>query len=313
MKRSIETDLYVTLDIGGSSVKAALINSAHEVVTDSFTNTRIDSNGPQRQVIDTIIATIAEKFSLSKTLGNIKAIGISFPEFSDYEQGIIAFMKDKFQNAGGICLKDEIIRGLGLSNDFCIVFEEDSVAFLKGALRVEDFHEFNRIIGLTLGTGLGSAFMVAGKIIRDAADVPPDGELGCLPYREGIIEEKVSINGILKIYRKITGNEEKDVKNIAEKANKGEANAIRTFEEFGGRMGQIIRPYVESFKTECLIIGGQIAKSYNFFEESLRLKLIDIPSLKEIRPAESIDFCPFWGLISMIEKNTKVNSIKINN
>jgi len=312
MTRLMAGDYYVALDIGGSSVKAALIKFTYEVIANSYTNIPIDSNGPQRQVIDTIIATIAEKISLSKTLGNIKAIGISFPEFSDYKKGIIAFMKDKFQNSGGICLRDEIIRGLGLSNDFCIVFEEDSVAFLKGAIRLEKFRKFNRIIGLTLGTGLGSAFMIRGEIIRNSADIPPDGELGCLPYEEGKIEDIISIKGILNIYKRITRKEEKDVKDIAEKARKGEANAIRTFEEFGRIMGQIIRPYVENFKTECIIIGGQITKSFYFFEESLRLKLLGIPSLKEIIPADAIDYCPFFGLISMIENNKKDDNCKDN-
>jgi glucokinase len=303
MRRSNTGDFYVTLDIGGSTLKAALLDSSPEVVSGSFTKVPIDSNGPQRRVIDTIIATIAEKFSLSGTPENVKAIGISFPEFLDYKQGIVAFMKDKFQNIGGIRLRDEIIKGLGLSNNFCIVFEEDSVAFLRGAVQSEKFRKFKRIIGLTLGTGLGSAFMVEGRIIRDAVDIPPNGELGCLPYEEGVVEDVVSIKGIIKIYRKITGNEEQDVSKIAERAIKGESTATRSFEEFGRRMGQIIRPYVENYKTECIVIGGQIAKSFDLFEESLRIKLVGIPSLKEIMPAESIDFCPFFGLLNTVESH----------
>jgi glucokinase len=182
-------EYYATLDVGGTLIKAAVLNGEYEVITNSYSNSSIDSNRSSEQVINTITSVLEEKFYIAKKLGEIRGIGLCFPEFSDYEKGTIAVMNDKFQNSAGINLRDEIIKKLGLSPNFLIVFEEDSIAFLKGEVHVGKVRNFNRIIGLTLGTGLGSAFMDGGEIVRNAPGVPTNGELGCLPYKGGIIEE----------------------------------------------------------------------------------------------------------------------------
>jgi len=298
--RSRENDYYVTLDIGGSFIKAALLSSGYEIVAGSFSNTPIDTSGPSKQIIDTIIAVIADKIRTAKTFGEVKAIGLCFPEFSDYSTGTIAMMKDKFQKCRGIVLRDEIINGLRLSPDFHIVFEEDSLAFMRGVVRQLKADDYSRIIGLTLGTGLGSAFMENGKIVRNAQGVPPDGELGCLPLKEGIIEDIISIKGILQIYRGISGKSKNNVKIIALQAQKGDAAAIQTFDEFGKTMGQILKIYIEDFRTECLILGGQITKSFELFAAPLKSELSSVVSLQEIVPAASIDFSSFYGLLNMI-------------
>jgi glucokinase len=297
---SRKKEYYATLDVGGTLIKAALLNSEYEVIANSYSITPIDSNGPSEKVINTITSVLEEKFYKARALGEVRGIGLCFPEFSDYKKGIIAVMKDKFQNSAGINLRDEIIKKLGLSPNFLIVFEEDSIAFLKGEVHLGNADDFNRIIGLTLGTGLGSAFMDGGKIVRNAPGVPPNGELGYLPYKGGIIEDIISSKGITSVYKRYTGITEKDVRSIALRAKKGDINGIQTFVEFGQTAGHLLKPYVKDFNTECIIIGGQIAKSFELFAVPLKKELSSISSLKEILQAESIDFSPFYGLLNLI-------------
>ena len=297
---SRRNEYYVTLDVGGTSIKAALLNGEYDIVENSFSIEPIDSNGPSGQVIDVITSVVEEKFCTGREVGEIRGIGLCFPELSDYKSGTIAIIKEKFRNSSGVKLRDEIIKRLGLPLNFHIVFEEDSVAFLMGAVRVGKVKDFKRILGLTLGTGLGSAFMVDGRIVRNAVGVPPDGELGYLPYNDGVIEDIISSRGIIDGYRRYAGHLEKDVKCIALLATKGDANAIRAFEEFGKRMGQILRQFVEDFEAECFILGGQIAKSTELFIVPLKKELSGIASLKRVMQAESIDLCPFYGLLSML-------------
>lgn len=298
---SRQIEYYATLDVGGTLIKAALLNSEYEVIANSFSITPIDSNGPSEQIINTITSVLEAIFYKAKALGEVRGIGLCFPEFSDYEKGTIAVMKDKFQNSAGIDLRDEIIKKLRLSPNFLILFEEDSIAFLKGEVSEGKAKNFNRIIGLTIGTGLGSAFMDKGEIVRNAPGVPTDGELGCLPYKGGMIEDMISSKGITNIYRRNTGILEKDVKSIALCAKKGDINSINTFEEFGQTTGQILKPYIEDFKPECIIVGGQIAKSFELFAIPLKKKLSGISSVKKINQAESIDFSSFYGLLNMIK------------
>lgn len=289
------------LDIGGSFLKAVLLDGEYNVVANSYSIIPIDSNGPSEQVIHNITFVLEEKISIGRALGEVGGIGVCFPEFSDYKKGTIAKINEKFRNSAGINLRDEIIKRLGLSPHFLINFEEDSIAFLKGEVHIGKVKKFKRIIGLTLGTGLGSAFMDGGKIVRNTPGVPANGELGYLPNKGGIIEDTISSKGITKIYKTHTGILEYEVKIIADHAKKGNAMAIRTFEEFGRITGKMLKPYFENFKAECIILGGQIAKSFELFAVPLEKELSNISSLKKVTQAESIDFSPFYGLLSMIK------------
>ena len=299
---SRKREFFVMLDIGGTSIKAALLDKDCKVVANSFSITTIDSNGMSEQVINNIISIVKETYCTAAKIGNISGIGICFPEFSDYQKGTIAVIKEKFRNSAGISLRDEIIKRLGLFSTFPFVFEEDSIAFLKGASRNSKAKTFNRIIGITLGTGLGSAYMEHGKIVRNAPGVPLNGELGYLPFKKGIIEDIISSRGLLSIYVRYSGNLENNAMEIALRAKKGDASAIRAFEKFGRVMGQILKQYIEDFGAECIILGGQIAKSYELFAMPLKNELTGIASLKKIIQPDDIDFCPFYGLFTMFDR-----------
>jgi glucokinase len=43
--------------------------------------------------------------------------------------------------------------------------------------------------------------------------------------------------------------------------------AIAIFNEFGKNLGQFLAPLIRNFRTECLVIGGNIGHSYTLFRE----------------------------------------------
>jgi len=294
---------FAMVDVGGTSVKSALLSSEREIVENSYSIAPVDAGGSSEQIIGTITFVLKKKLSSipappvhGGAPGELTGIGLCFPGPFDYEQGV-SLMKHKFSSIYGINLRDEVIERLGLAQDFPVVFEEDSVAFLKGEAWVGNATGFSRIIGLTLGAGLGAAFMVNGKIIQDAPDVPPDGELWCFPHNGGIMEDHLSRQGIVQIYQGMTGDSEDDVETIAHRAKRGDADSIQTFEEFGRIMGRLLRPHAERFGAECIVVGGQIAKSFDLFGPSLRKELSGLPLLEKITRAKFIEFSPFLGLL----------------
>lgn len=288
---------YVMIDVGGTSFKSAILSTEGKVLKESFSVKEIDEKSNFEEIIENIIILLREKIAQIKEYGELEGIGFGFPGPFDYKKGI-SLMRHKYRGIYKINLKKEIINSLGLPQSFPLIFQEDSTAFLKGETWMGNATNFKRVIGITLGEGLGTAFMVDGKIIKDSPIVPPNGELWCLHYNEGIIEDKISRRGIIQIYRKISGDlKETDVKNIDLQARSGNINAIQTFKEFGKDMGCLLKPYIKRFKGECMVIGGQIAKGYDLFAESLREELIDTPSLKKITPAKFIDLSVFFGLL----------------
>lgn len=294
---------FAMVDIGGTSVKSALVSSECEVVENSYSITPIDENGSAEHIIRTITSVLKEKLSILSALpvhcnspNKLDGIGLCFPGPFDYQQGI-SLMKHKFSSIYGVNLRNPIINRLGLTQDSRVVFNEDSIAFLKGETWIGNAMGFSRVIGLTLGTGLGVAFMVNGKIIRHSPDTPPSGELWCFPVNEGVMEDKISRRGIARIYQSMTGEFYDDVKAIAQSAKHGDADSLRTMAEFGRVMGRLLRPHIERFAAECIVVGGQIAKSFKLFEPSLREELSGLPLLEKITRAKFIRFSPFFGLL----------------
>ena len=306
MKRIIKDNrYYVLIDAGGTYIKSIILNRAKEVVPHSNSVTKIDSLGSREYILESITQIIQKYIVRIAEYGKLDGIAFSFPGPFDYKNGI-SLMDHKYQRILGINLRKEMISRLKLPKDFHVLFEEDSVAFIKGEIGSDNFHGINRIIGITLGTGLGSAFMAEGTIVKNGPSVPVFGELWDFPDGNGILEDSISSRAIMKIYRDVSGiSEEKksdlDVEKIAAMAKSGDVNSIRSFNEFGRIMGKKLKIHAENFQAECLIVGGQIAKSFELFSGPLEKELSSVITIKRIMQAQYINDSIFYGLLDCFD------------
>ena len=120
-----------------------------------------------------------------------------------------------------------------------------------------------RVVGITLGTGIGSAFAVDGRIVTEGPGVPAGGELWDLPYEGGIIEDSVSTRGIRGGYKRRTGVAP-EVAEIAAAAASDPA-AAEAFAEFGRHLGTALRGALAVFAPEVIVLGGGISRSPHLF------------------------------------------------
>ena len=263
----------VSLDVGGTSVKSATVSDQGEIFDGSYSQTAIDSKGSAEEIIGTFTEIIARSFKLANSAGiKIVGIGIGMPGPFDYENGV-SYIKgvDKYEAIYRLNLKNELERRCGLPDGFPILFENDAWAFVRGEAWLGAGKSFHRIIGLTLGTGLGSGFLVADEILETGPGIPPLAWIGGLRWGNGIVDDHISRRGIIARYQELCGEKSKpvDVKEIAERAEQGEINALTTFRETGTILGQALKPVVQLFQADCIIIGGKIAHSYHLFESAL--------------------------------------------
>jgi len=204
---------------------------------------------------------------------DIAGIGIGMPGPLDLEEGISLIKGvDKYDSIYGVNLKQEFRKRLGLIANYPIMIEIDAWTFVRGEAWQGAGKGFNRIIGLTLGTGLGSGFMADDEIVRRGPGVPYWAWIGGLKYRDGILDDQISRRGIISRYQKLCGYqaENLDVKDIAERTQSGDVHAKQVFKETGTILGQMLRPVAKEFQPECIIVGGQVAKSYHLFGPSLK-------------------------------------------
>jgi glucokinase len=101
--------------------------------------------------------------------------------------------------------------------------------------------------------------------------------------------------------------EGKTVKDLASAAFGKESNsdfsreeAREAFAEAGRCLGEILASPLRENEMECLLVGGQIAKSFALMEPSLRAALSHLPSLQSISSLPNLDTATFDGLQALL-------------
>jgi glucokinase len=150
---------------------------------------------------------------------------------------------------------------------------------------------FRRAAGLTLGTGIGSAFAVEGHLVTGGPGVPAGGEIWNLPYQGGIVEDFVSSRAIVGNYERCTGKR-REVVDLAA-AVSSDAAAREAFIEFGNHLGVVIRTLLAGFQADVIVLGGGISRSANLFLPAVQAQLGD--STVQLRVSELKDKAALVG------------------
>ena len=295
---NIQKKFAIGLDVGGTSLKSAVIASDGSILENSFRRTPINSKGSADSIIETFVQTLNSHLEMVEA--EIEGIGIGMPGPFDYDHGICLIPPElhKYNAIYGLNLKQKLIEQLGIKE---LRFENDAWVFLRGEAWIGAAKGYNRIIGLTVGTGLGSAFMVEDQILSKGTGVVPSGWIGGMPDGNGIIEDKISLRWIIARYKELSGEKnDLSVEEIAMRGSRGDKASLKTFEEIGQKLGQTLKPIASQFKADCIVFGGQISKSFSLFSDPIESELQSVSTLKKIVPAYSIDLSPIYGAAKLV-------------
>jgi glucokinase len=204
------------LDIGGTHVSAARVDSMTGSV-DSHVRVGYEPDADRDILLECILGA-------ASSVGAVDAVGVSVPGPFDYERGICTILGvGKLETLYGVDLRGELSGALSVPAD-AIVFLNDAEAFVLGEAAHGAALGHLRVVGLTLGTGLGSAFLVDGAIVLEGPGVPPEGSLHLLAFRGAPVEERISTRGL-----RARAVDELDVRELASAARAGRAEAQTAF------------------------------------------------------------------------------------
>lgn len=258
----------IALDVGGSSVKSGLVDPT-PTVRGAVAQTPVDHSAGAPELLAIFREVVTGQLS---RLGGLplRGVGVAIPNPFDYARGV-SMMRHKYAALYGYDL-GAAIREVLPDPTLPVLFSNDAEAAVAGEARCGAGAPYRRLLGITLGTGLGACFIAAGRAVRDGPDVPAGGELWDQPWRERIADDWFSTRGLQA--RLGVDN----LRAAADRAAAGDAGLRAGLASFGADLGAFLLPYVTQFHAEALLVLGGLAGAGDHFLPALRATL-PVPAL----------------------------------
>ncbi len=257
------TDPIPVLEIGGTHVTAALVDPATWTQAGSVQRWDVDSHGSAEELLDAFVAAAAGLGAGAGTLG------VAIPDPFDYATGVAKFRGvGKFESLYDVDVRAAILAGNAELRD--VVFVNDADAFGLGEWVNGAATGWHRCVGITLGTGIGSTFLDDGRIVDSGPDVAPGGRAHRLRVQGKPLEDLVSRRAIRRAYKAVTGDADADVLDIAIRARAGDPVATKVLATAMRILGETLRPVLDRFAPDVIVVGGSMAGSWDLFESSFR-------------------------------------------
>ena len=262
-------DLIPVLEIGGTHVTAALVDqSAGRVLPGTRRRCPLR---PDASADDILASILSCADGLSGTHW-----GIALPGPFDYDRGIALFEHvGKFEALYGMDLGQALRTGLAEARR--VTFLNDAHAFLLGEWATGAAAGHDRAMGITLGSGVGSAFIADGTVVTDGPQVPPGGRAHLLSVDGRPLEDLVSRRAIIKAFSAAAPphpGEPADVREIADRARAGDSTARAVLDRAFTVLGEALGPWVNRFGATVLVVGGAMTGSWDVIEPPFRQGLL---------------------------------------
>ena len=247
-------NMKIGVDLGGTNIRAGLMDGTELIRKEKVS---CPAQGSESEVIEAVAGLIGKLVS-----EDVDAIGIGVPSVVDTAKGIV-YNVANIPSWVEVHLKDILEERF----DIPVFINNDSNCFTLGESRFGAGKEYRDMVGVTLGTGVGSGIMIGGHLYegRNAGA----GEIGCLAYRDKDFESYCSTPFFVSHNTSGAG--------LAARAEAGDAEAIALWDEFGGHIGELVKAILFAYDPEAIVFGGGIAAGHPHFEKAMRRTIETFP------------------------------------
>jgi glucokinase len=269
----------IGVDVGGTKINTGVINREGEVKFFYSLPTLA-----QESVVERITQGIERLFALIRDKNEkiiLKGIGVGTAGQVDWGMGSIRFASDLLPGYTGTPLKQYLEDKFGLTT--YIDNDVNVLAMLEKHLGAGQ--GVKHMICLALGTGVGGAIMINGKIVHGAWGGA--GEIGhmsvqfkglpCICGNVGCLEQYASGTGIAKLmnvrlatHKSGIATKPLNAKEVMALWLEGDNVATEVMEEVISALGSAITSLIHIFNPELIVIGGGVAEAGDFFFSRLK-------------------------------------------
>lgn len=254
----------IGIDIGGTSIDLGLVAGGQLLHKSTF---EVDNFIGREELLNQLISVLS-----SFDLQNVRGIGIGVPGIIDPERGFIYDLPN-------LPLWFELPLADILSKEFSlpVKLNNDAGCYALGHAYYGQGRLYKNFVALTLGTGLGMGIVINGKLYSGL--MAGAGEIGMLPYKNGIIEEYAASAYFPRHYGQ-------SAKQLYDQAQQNSAMAIEAFADYGVHLGNAIKMVMSMIAPEAIILGGSIARAYPFFWQSMKKTISDFEYTRQLKKTE---------------------------
>jgi glucokinase len=261
---NLEVMNYVIgIDLGGTAIKLGCFAQDGTCLATASVPT------PQPATPDAVLDALLEAIAQVDPHRKAIAIGVGTPGPAD-AQGRIARVAINLCNWHYVPLADWLEAKTGKPT----ILANDANCAGLGEFWLGAGQAFQHLILLTLGTGVGGAVILDGKLFVGHQGAA--GELGlitldpnghpCNSGNQGSLEQHVSVQAI----RRRTGLEPSE---LAAKARAGDQEAIAFWQQYGRELGAGLASLIYILTPEAVILGGGISASADLFLPTMQAEL----------------------------------------
>ncbi|MCL2469233.1 MAG: ROK family protein [Alphaproteobacteria bacterium] len=275
--------IQIGIDIGGTKIAVAAFSADGDV--------RASCRAPTPKTYEALLEQCFSLFaSVVREAGDVAQAGLCLPGVIDRKLGTVAsgnlsFLKEK---PFGHDLERLLKRPLAIGNDAnCAALAEALAGAGKG---------YESVLGLCLSTGIGSGFVLHGRIWEGANGLA--GEVGHLPlaFREpqdgppslcscgqlGCVEDAISGGGFKRLYSFITGDEAPEPEMIVQHCLAGDKKAAEVIDRYLELVAKAMVGVFHSLDPSVVVVSGGLMNIPGLFEEVPR-RLLRYICAEEIR------------------------------
>ena len=281
-KRTWSKKYAIGLDIGGTSVKCAIVSSEGKII-DRF-DYPVDPNIEGGVILTKVGQKINDMIALNRV--RVKGIGIGVPGILDNEQGLIKFSSN-MKKWVGFSLTNKLKDITRLKT----IITNDANCAALGEARFGISKQFRNSLLVTLGTGIGGGLILNGELYE--GNLGQGAELGhisidyhgrlCGCGRRGCLEAYASASALIKdakdamkanpnslIWELVDKDINKvDAKVVFDAAHKNDSTALKIVENYIEYLGQGLLNYCVVFKPEAIILSGGISRQGDYLVDRL--------------------------------------------
>jgi glucokinase len=262
--------LTIGIDIGGTKVMAGVVDGAGTVLAKRLRPTP----GADVAAVERTIVDVVEELRVDF---DVAAVGIGAAGFVDVARSRVMFSPHLAWRDEP--LRDAVMGRLGLP----VVVDNDANTAGLAETRFGAARGHRLVLCLTMGTGIGGAFVIDGRVLRGANgmagefghfQVVPDGHR-CECGNRGCWEQYASGNALVRDARELVVAGSPVAHHLArlvdgdasrltgplitQAASDGDPLAVELFHSVGGWLGVGLAGMAASFDPSCIVVGGGVS------------------------------------------------------